>query len=112
MGAGAPTPITVELSLHCAQLTQLIEKSAFVTSLRNGSSYIEHGSPAESKIVAGASVFVENGAPATRTSGDTKASAILGNRPASGSACARLPVFHFHPAIPLLPDRFLSDGHE
>ena len=110
VGVGALTLITVQLSLHCVQLRQLIERSAFVRSGRHGSTYLEHGSPAESRIVAGASVFVENGAPATRTSGDTKASAILGNRPASGSACARLPVFHFHPAISLLPDRFLRYG--
>ena len=76
MGAGAPTPITVQLSLHCVQLRQLIERSAFVRSGRHGSSYLEHGSPAESRIVAGAAVLVENGAPATCTSDDTKASAI------------------------------------
>ena len=77
VGAGAPTPITVQLSLHCVQLRQLIERSAFVRSGRHGSSYLEHVSPAEPRIVAGASVFVENGAPATRTSGDTKASAAI-----------------------------------
>ena len=109
VGARAPTPITVQLSLHCLQLRQLIERSAFVRSGRHGSSYLEHVSPAESRIVAGASVFVENGAPATRTSGDTKASAIArrlfaeadpeaepvktGFRPA---ALGRLPLYFTH----------------
>ena len=73
VGAGAPTPITVELSLHCAQLTQLIEKSAFVTSLRNGSSYIEPGSPAEQRIVSGAAILVENGRDPAVTQGQRSA---------------------------------------
>ena len=45
----------------CAQLPQLIERSAFVRSRRYSSSSLEHDSPADSKIVAGAAILVENG---------------------------------------------------
>ena len=45
----------------CAQLPQMIERSAFVRSRRYSSSSLEHDSPADSKIVAGAAVVVENG---------------------------------------------------
>ena len=49
----------------CAQLPQLIERSAFVRSRRYSSSSLEHDSPADSKIVAGAAILVENGPRAT-----------------------------------------------
>ena len=69
VGAGAPTPITVQLSPHCVQFTQLIERSAFGPLRRSGSSSLEHGSPAEQRIVAGAAVFVENGLEPAVTQG-------------------------------------------
>ena len=49
----------------CAQLPQMIERSAFVRSRRYSSSSLEHDSPADSKIVAGAAILVENGPRAT-----------------------------------------------
>ena len=49
----------------CVQLPQLIEISAFVRSRRYSSSSLEHDSPADSKIVAGAAILVENGPRAT-----------------------------------------------
>ena len=49
----------------CAQLPQLIERSAFVRSRLYSSSSLEHDSPADSKIVAGAAILVENGPRAT-----------------------------------------------
>ena len=42
------------------QLAQLIERSAFVRSRRNGSSTVDQDSHAEPKIVAGAAELVEN----------------------------------------------------
>ena len=47
------------------QLQQLIERSAFVRSRRNGSSTVDQDNPAEPKIVAGAAELVENGRRAT-----------------------------------------------
>ena len=49
----------------CAQLPQMIERSAFGRSRRYSSSSLEHDSPADSKIVAGAAILVENGPRAT-----------------------------------------------
>ena len=49
----------------CVQIPQLIERSAFVRSRRYSSSSLEHDSPADSKIVAGAAILVENGPRAT-----------------------------------------------
>ena len=43
------------------QLQQLIERSAFVRSRRNGSSTVDQDSHEEPKIVAGAAELVENG---------------------------------------------------
>ena len=45
----------------CVQLPQLIEISAFVRSRQCSSSSLEHDSPADSKIVAGAAILVANG---------------------------------------------------
>jgi len=42
------------------QLAQLIKRSAFVRSRRNGSSTVAQDNPAESRIVAGAAELVEN----------------------------------------------------
>ena len=42
------------------QLQQLIERSAFVRSHRNGSSTVDQGGHAEPKISAGAAELVEN----------------------------------------------------
>ena len=61
MGAKAPTPITVQLAPQCVQVPDLVEISAFVRPDCNGSSFIEHDSPAEPKMVAGAVELVENG---------------------------------------------------
>ena len=63
MGARAPTPITVQVGVYIkqVQLQQLIERSAFVRSRRNGSSTVDQDSPAEPKVVAGAAKLVENG---------------------------------------------------
>ena len=76
MGAGAPTPITVLLSLQGAQSKELIKRSAFVRSRRNGSSYIEHDSPAEQRIVAGAAILVENGRDPAVTQGPSREGAF------------------------------------
>ena len=65
MGARAPTLITGQLAPQRRQLPQLIERSAFVRSRRNGSSTVDQDIAAEPKIVAGAAELVENGPRAT-----------------------------------------------
>ena len=65
MGARAPTLITGQLAPQRRQLPQLIERSAFVRSRRNGSSTVDQDIAAEPKIVAGAAKLVENGPRAT-----------------------------------------------
>jgi len=61
VGARAPTPITVQLASNRCQLQQLIERSAFVRSRRNGSSTVDRDSHEEPRIVSGAAELVEKG---------------------------------------------------
>ena len=73
MGARAPTPITVRHAPQHVQLAQLIERSAFVRSRRNGSSTVDQDSHAEPKISAGAAELVENRPRAANVAFDHRA---------------------------------------
>ena len=65
MGAGAPTRISARHSQQRVQLPELVVRPALVRSRCNGSSSLEHDSPAEPRMVAGAAELVENGRRAT-----------------------------------------------
>ena len=77
MGARAPTLITGQLAPQRRQLPQLIERSAFVRSRRNGSSTVDQDIAAEPKIVAGAAKLVENGPRATDVAFERSRSLVL-----------------------------------
>ena len=77
MGARAPTLITGQLAPQRRQLPQLIERSAFVRSRRNGSSTVDQDIAAEPKIVAGAAELVENGPRATDVAFERSRSLVL-----------------------------------
>ena len=77
MGARAPTLITGQLAPQRRQLPQLIERSAFVRSRRNGSSTVDQDIAAEPKIVAGAAELVENGPRATKVAFERSRSLVL-----------------------------------